>query len=290
MGDFTLSIKKFINNETFNFNLNGVNLNVISKSQLNKSYTFVDYLKAGIQIGLIIAIDFTKSNGNPNNIDSLHYIYGPYPNQYERAIYSCGNIIANYNYNQLFPAFGFGAIINDNDNDSTSIFNLNFKEEPEIKFIQGVIEAYHKAVYKVKFTGLTLFAPIIHKINSMMRKDINNFKYNILMIITNGQIDDINETIDDLVESSFLPLSVVIIGVGNADFSQMEILDADINPLKNSKGEEACRDLVQFVPFIKFEKNPEKLSDAVLAEIPRQLIEYYEQNNYIRINYLDIYE
>ena len=107
-----------------------------------------------------------------------------------------------------------------------------------------------------------------------MKKDINNFKYNILMIITKGQIDDINETIDELVESSFLPLSVVIIGVGNADFSQMEILDADINPLKNSKGEEACRDLVQFVPFIKFEKNPEKLSDAVLAEIPRQLIEY----------------
>ena len=288
VGDFTLSIKQFINNETFNFNLNGVNLNVISKSQLNKSYTFVDYLKAGIQIGLIIAIDFTKSNGNPNKIDSLHYIYGPYPNQYERAIYSCGNIIANYNYHQLFPAFGFGAIINDND--STSIFNLNFKKEPEIKFIQGVIEAYHKAVYKVEFTGLTLFAPLIHKINSMMKKDINNFKYNILMIITKGQIDDINETIDELVESSFLPLSVVIIGVGNADFSQMEILDADINPLKNSKGEEACRDLVQFVPFIKFEKNPEKLSDAVLAEIPRQLIEYYEQNNYIRINYLDIYE
>ena len=78
------------------FYLNGVNFKVISRSQLNKNYTFVDYLKAGIQIGLIIAIDFTKSNGNPNNENSLHYIYGPYPNQYERAIYTCGNIITNY--------------------------------------------------------------------------------------------------------------------------------------------------------------------------------------------------
>ena len=124
----------------------------------------------------------------------------------------------------------------------------------------------------------------------MIKKDINNFKYNILLILTDGKIDDINETIDELVESSFLPLSVVIIGVGYADFSQMKILDADINPLKNSKGEKACRDLVQFVPFLKFERYPEKLSDEVLAEIPRQLIEYYEQNNYIRINYLNIYE
>jgi hypothetical protein len=124
----------------------------------------------------------------------------------------------------------------------------------------------------------------------MIKKDINNFKYNILMLLTDGQIDDIDSTIDELIESSFLPLSVVIIGIGCANFSQMERLDADINPLINSKGEEACRDLVQFVPFLKFEKNPEKLSDEVLAEIPKQLVEYYEQNNHIRINYLNIYQ
>ena len=250
------------------FYLNGVNFKVISRSQLNKNYTFVDYLKAGVQIGLIIAIDFTKSNGIPNNGNSLHYIYGPYPNQYERAIYTCGNIIANYDYDQLFPAFGFGAIINDDD-DSTPLFNLNFEEEPDIKYIQGVIEAYHNAIYKIKFSGPTFFAPIIRKVNSMIKKDINNFKYNILMLLTDGQIEDIDSTIDELIESSFLPLSVVIIGVGYADFSQMEILDSDINPLMNSKGEKACRDLVQFVPFIKYEKNPEKLSEEVLAEIPR---------------------
>ena len=83
------------------------------------------------------------------------------------------------------------------------------------------------------------------------------------MLLTDGQIEDIDSTIDELIESSFLPLSVVIIGVGYADFY------SDINPLMNSKGEKACRDLVQFVPFIKYEKNPEKLSEVVLAEIPR---------------------
>ena len=288
VGDFTTSLKEFMNEETFNFKLNGVVLKVISKSQINKYYTFVDYLKAGVQIGLLIAIDFNKSNGDPNNGDSLHYINGIYPNQYERAIYICGRIIANYNYKNLFPAFGFGAIANDDD--KTLLFNLNFEKDPEIKSIEGVIEAYHKAVYKIKFSGPILFAPIIKKINNMIKNDMNNFKYNILMILTNGKIDDINDTIDELVESSFLPLSVVIIGIGNSDFSEMEILDADINPLISSKGEKACRDLVQFVPFLKYEKNPDKLSDEILAEIPRQLIEYYEQNNFIRINYLNIYE
>jgi hypothetical protein len=32
-----------------------------------------------------------------------------------------------------------------------------------------------------------------------------------------------------------LPLSIVIVGVGNADFSQMDVLDADSEPLFSKK-------------------------------------------------------
>ena len=38
----------------------------------SQKITFVDYLKAGIEIGLSVAIDFTRSNGNPNETTSLH--------------------------------------------------------------------------------------------------------------------------------------------------------------------------------------------------------------------------
>ena len=99
------------------------------------------------------------------------------------------------------------------------------------------------------------------------------------MILTDGLIDDLEKTIEELVESSFLPLSVIIIGIGTEDFSDMVALDADKHPLVNSKGVEAKRDLVQFVPFLKYANNPELLVNEVLAEIPRQLIDYYEQKN-----------
>jgi hypothetical protein len=39
------------------------------------------------------------------------------------------------------------------------------------------------------------------------------------------------------------------------------------------------RDLVQFVPFSKYQNNAEKLSMEVLAEIPRQIVEYYQFKN-----------
>ena len=51
--------------------------------------------------------------------------------------------------------------------------------------------------------------------------------YTILLIFTDGVITDFDQTVDALVQASSLPLSVVIVGIGNADFSAMEQLDGD---------------------------------------------------------------
>ena len=96
------------------------------------------------------------------------------------------------------------------------------------------------------------------------------------MILTDGIIDDMNETIDSLVESSFLPISVIIICIGNADFSVMNKLDADDDPLYDKNERKADRDLVQFVPFINFQNDGQKLAEQVLEEVPRQIVEYYQ--------------
>ena len=45
------------------------------------------------------------------------------------------------------------------------------------------------------------------------------------MVLNVGIIDDIDNTIAVLVEGSFLPLSVIIIGVGKAVFANMDVLD-----------------------------------------------------------------
>ena len=145
------------------------------------------------------------------------------------------------------------------------------------------MQEYHKALNMVRLWGPTNFGPILRATNDMIRAENDKLKYNILMILTDGMIDDVDNTINELVAGSFLPLSVIIIGVGNADFSTMNVLDADEEPLKDSRGVRAARDLVQFVPFLKYENNPERLAQEVLAEIPRQIIEYYQQNNLDRV-------
>lgn len=43
------------------------------------------------------------------------------------------------------------------------------------------------------------------------------------------------KSIDEIVDCSTLPLSIIIVGVGNADFSSMDVLDADDEPLYSTK-------------------------------------------------------
>ena len=273
----TTNIQELISQKQIIINMSKKRIfTITSLSRVTRNYTFVDYLKAGVQIGLSIAIDFTGSNGNCNDPRSLHFIGGNEPNQYERAIYACGNIVAYYDYDQLFPCYGFGANIN---GAPTPIFNLSLTSDPNVHLIPNIIQEYHKALTIVKLWGPTNFGPILKTTNSIIKAENDKLKYHILMILTDGMIDDIDNTINELVNSSFLPLSVIIIGIGNANFDAMNVLDADENPLISSGGVRAARDLVQFVPFLRYESCPERLAQEVLAEIPNQILEYYELNH-----------
>ena len=65
-----------------------------------------------------------------------------------------------------------------------------------------------------------------------------------------------------------MPLSIIIVGIGNENFEKMETLDADDEPLVSSYNETMKRDIVQFVPFKKYKNNPMILREEVLMEIP----------------------
>lgn len=46
-------------------------------------------------------------------------------------------------------------------------------------------------------------------------------------MLTDGELTDMNDTKLAIIRASRLPMSVIIVGVGNADFAGMEALDCD---------------------------------------------------------------
>ena len=265
------------NNEYIGIINGNKKINIINNSYIYKNPSFLDYIKNGVRIKLSIGIDYTESNLVPSDPNSLHYL-GENMNDYEQAIQACGMICAYYDYNQQFPVYGFGAFINGRPQ-ANMCFNINFKDNPEVYTINNVLNEYRNSFNFIRLAGPTNFSPLIQNVVDKIKRENNPIQYHILLILTDGIINDLQQTIDILVEGSFLPLSVIIIGIGEDDFHEMDVLDGDKNPITSSKGVVRKRDLVQFVKFNKFKNNPTKLAEEVLEEVPKQLIEYYAMKN-----------
>ncbi|KAF5476480.1 hypothetical protein F2P56_003232 [Juglans regia] len=258
--------------------------NKVLKSQLfvdkytqNIQHTFLDYLAGGCALNFMVAIDFTASNGNPRLPDSLHYIDpSGRPNSYQRAIIEVGEVLQFYDADKRFPAWGFGA--RPIDGPVSHCFNLNGSSHHcEVEGIQGIMMAYTSALLNVSLAGPTLFGPVIGNAAQISSQSLANGgrKYFVLLIITDGVVTDLQETKDALVKASDLPLSILIVGVGGADFKEMEILDADKGErLESSTGRVASRDIVQFVPFRDVQGGEISVVQALLAELPTQFLTY----------------
>ena len=70
---------------------------------LARLYSLMDYLSGGCEINLVVAIDYTASNGNPVFPTSLHYMNPYEPNEYMKAITAVGNVLASYDSDKQFP-------------------------------------------------------------------------------------------------------------------------------------------------------------------------------------------
>ncbi len=266
--------------------------------------TFLSYIREGTEIEFCTAIDFTGSNGDPNMASSLHHHSTDRPNQYQLAIRAVGPVLEGYDSNQEFPLFGFGAQKYGNVYHS---FSMNGDEtNPCVHGLAGIEETYLRSLTEAKtshqiygknkstlnhqsfiFSGPTFFSPTIHRVIELARaspQSITQQKYFVLLMITDGVINDTDATIEALRIASELPISIIIVGVGNADFSTMDALDGD-------DGKLGFRDIVQFVPLRDYlpnshtytmadaEKIQESVGKALLEEIPYQFLSFYAGKN-----------
>ncbi|CAH1420606.1 unnamed protein product [Lactuca virosa] len=260
-------------------------------SRIADNYTSLEQVtealaRAGLESSnLIVGIDFTKSNewtgSRSFNRKSLHHI-GDDLNPYEQAITIIGKTLAAFDEDNLIPCYGFGDA-STHDQDVFSFY-------PEERFCNGfeeVLSRYREIVPHLKLAGPTSFAPVIEQ--AMTIVEHSGGQYHVLLIIADGQVTrsvdtepgnlspQEQRTVDAIVEASKVPLSIVLVGVGDGPWDMMKEFDDNI-PSREF-------DNFQFVNFTEImSKNVATIRKETefalkaLMEIPAQYIATLELN------------
>lgn len=234
---------------------------------------FVDYVSGGCELNVVVAIDFTGSNGDPRVAGTLHHLDDNSMNPYEKALSSIVGILAAYDSDQSFPVLGFGAKTHGS---LSHCFQCG--DKAEVHGVKGVLEAYDQ-VFKsgLVMSGPTVFTEVIKTAAARATSSLDSAQrrgqqsYTILLIVTDGEVSDRFATAKCLDQVSGAPLSVVIVGVGNANFSSMQFLDDAAGHGK--------RDIAQFVQFNKHSNSSVELTSETLREIPDQLVQCFQRSS-----------
>ena len=269
-----------------------IKLDKYINNNLNNQYYIFDFFKNGLKISNFISFDFSNGNNKQpisktNNI--IFYI-----------LKNISNLISNYTSNHLFYSYGFGGKIKKEDN-FKNIFNINENSSP-IKNYDEVMVSYNNIINKIIQDNQIYFSFLIRKVSQEIYKIYEIKFYNILFILTREIIDksDIKDTVDAIIESSYLPLSIIIIGIGENNFNKMNKLFNDI-PNNSSIGMKKMRDNVLFKSLNNdFDNDVEKMIEFILNDVKKQILYFYElikftpelllQNNLINIkNSFSIY-
>ncbi|VDK64626.1 unnamed protein product, partial [Onchocerca ochengi] len=229
------------------------------------SSSFIDYLKTGTQIHFSVAVDFTASNGNPLDPSSLHYIHPHKFNPYMTALNAVTSVIGKYNRHGRIAALGFGA-------QTPPDYKNGDATDPHVDGIDGVLNAYRSALLSIRPYAPTDYSEVIYhtyKFGAAVQRQGKSDHYFVLLIVTDGCVTNSKRTVNAIVDCAELPISIVIVGVGNQDFSAMQCL---LSPtLKSSEGRLLRREIVTFVPYTASMTSNE-LVTKLLINVPRQFL------------------
>ena len=128
---------------------------------------------------------------------------------------------------------------------SLELFPLNGNQDnPYIHGVNGVLKAYRSMVKNLLPSYPTYFQHILKEGIRRAKKaeETHGKEYVVLILISDCCIVDQVETLRLVVEASRLPMSLIILGMGDNDFHFMDVLDGD-DEMPSLDGQTPARDV-----------------------------------------------
>ena len=234
------------------------------ENQSEKIYLF-DYLKQGVKLSCYISLDFSKKEKSAMkdikdiNLSILKHIF---------------QVLQVYSKDHYFHPSAFGARMTQQN----SIFTkgkLNNSVDELIKNYKNFLE-HPKIIPDEKI----IFSPLIKKIIDDVNKTYQSNIYNVLFVLLSGNIDkkDYKEIINSMILSSYLPLSIIVIGIGNHDFSKYKEL-FNLDNKNSSENMPKNKDNIIFIS-LKSKSEVNTTVEYCLKELRKHIIEFYQMVKY----------
>jgi len=244
---------------------------VMDNLNVERRFSFLDFIRGGTVITPIIAVDMTRGNLDPRHAVSLHHLGGDCPNDYATTIKAVCEVLKSYQGIGPFlpggkrmdalPIYGFGAKIPPCKARCSNCFSLTGDFlVPFAQGIEGAVEAYQNSVRVNTLHGPTKLQEIIELAANWARPYADaealddvpgpnklEQRYFVLTIISNGGVEDQQATLNAIAEAVGLPLSIIVVGVGNkatkatSDHSFFETLNDEAMATQTLNLKVSCR-------------------------------------------------
>lgn len=258
---------------------------------------YVDYVQAGLKVKFTLALDFSESSyADHANEDDIPYF---------NAIRAFGGIMSNYDDDYKVPCFGY---------DEEGVFSLGENDEENLDDLLSIYNEKVKS-QEWKSDGGVFLSPIVEQITDVAEKAFGETKdaseYNILVILSSGGLDDIDNLVHQITnKSQTVPLSIILVGIGNNNFYAFQGLHDRLNrknnvrplltyvntrdiPLPNYEAlttdvesefqdefaSESEDDEPNMAQLLKYRLQYQKLAEVVMAQIPNQVETFYRVRN-----------
>ena len=247
----------------------------VLKSSIMDIPSMLQYLAGDCELDLIFAVDCSIANGNWREEDSLHFHSTSWLNDYQAVIHRIGTIFDAYEGRREFSMWGYGGVVKGVAQPSFSMGDRLHGAEDLVKAYDETFSSGNKAL------ALGAKAEMKHVIQAAMYRAIRSSQRKqcdtTLVILSTGQIADLQASIDAVCASAEdAPLSIVIVGVGDGDFSQIqELTGGEAGRLRHSNGVPIARDIVNYVHMNEFSGNARECVSEALREVPEQFVQHF---------------
>jgi len=240
--------------------------------------------QGGLELDLMVAIDFTRNNMQIDDSeyqDSRSFLHrirsSGKMNGYQLALTTIAGLFQELESREKCThthIWGFGA--EDLKGNVKNRLRMG-RDKGRVRGVDGLLNAYNETATSNISMGdqkdlrSSLYTAIAR---AEMNSSAAKLNYSVLLVLCcEGMIHELNETLEQICEASYTPLSIIFVGVGGGTFTDFQDMAND--QTTSPSGMEFMRECVSFVHLDEYRQDPNKLLKAALHGLPKQIVQYH---------------